>query len=85
MGARLRLPDSLKGLLRRELAQAVEEACLSPRDREIARLCLVERWAQADIAAQVYCHRSTVSKRMPGILAQVELAAARIRPAESFT
>ena len=43
MGARLRLPDSLKGLLRRELAQAVEEACLSPRDREIARLCLVER------------------------------------------
>lgn len=85
MGSRVKLPESLRGLLRWEIERAIAEACLSARDREIARLCLVERWAQADIAEELYCHRSTVSKRMPGILKQVELAAARAQTAERFT
>lgn len=47
-------------LLRSELEHAIEETILSPEDKTIARMYLLEQRRHADIAAEIYRDRSTV-------------------------
>ena len=46
MGARVKLPEELDGLLRSELEVVIEESALSERDSIIAERYLIEKVAQ---------------------------------------
>ena len=78
MSARVKLPEPLNRLLRSELETAIREAALYRDDDLIARRYIVEKWAQADIAAELGWERSTVSHHVKYILPEVGRAADRI-------
>lgn len=78
MRSRTKLPPGLSRLLLSEMEKAIYEANLGEEDTFIAEHCLVSRWPHADIAAGLNYDRSTISKRMPGILERVERAAAKL-------
>ena len=75
MHARAKLPAALDELLRSDLEQAIYEANLGIDDTEIAKRYLIRQMPQIDIAAELGCDRSTISKRMPQILRKVQRAA----------
>lgn len=79
MRARVQLPEYLAGMLRSEMEQAIYEANLGTEESRIAKRYLIDHWPQIDIAAQMGCDRSTISKRMPQILDKVEAAAKALR------
>lgn len=76
--ARVRLPGSLGQLLRSEMETAISEANLGNSDSLIARRYLIEQIPQIDIAIELDCERSAVSRRMPGILRRVEQSARKM-------
>ena len=78
MASRIRLPESLACLTRTEKENAIYQAALCERDTTIATMCIVERCAQADIAEEVECDRSTVSRHIRDIIEAVDLTAARL-------
>lgn len=78
MGARVRLPKGLQGLLRSELERAIHESALSREDTVIATRYILEKVPQIDIAAELGWERSTISRRLPTITDQVAWAAARL-------
>lgn len=75
MGARVKLPGTLGGLLKTQLEQAIYEASLSEADTIIATRYIVEKVPQIDIAAELGCTRATISLNLPRILKAVEQAA----------
>ena len=76
--ARLMLPACLDCLLRSEMEKAIEEANLGTVNTLVAKRYLIDRWPQIEIAAEMGWTRSTVSERMPWILAKVEAAARKM-------
>lgn len=78
MGARVRMPEGLQGLLRSELERAIHESALSREDTVIATRYILEKVPQIDIAAELGWERSTISRRLPTITDQVAWAAARL-------
>lgn len=76
--ARVRLPGSLGQLLRSEMEVAISEANLGDSDSLIAKRYLIEHIPQIDIAIEVNMERSTISRRMPAIMKEVERAAHRL-------
>lgn len=82
MSARVKLPEPLNRLLRSELETAIREAALHRDDELIARRYIVEKWAQADIAAELGWERSTVSHHIPHIMNEVRRTADRITQKE---
>ncbi len=78
MHARAKLPAALDELLRSDLEQAIYEANLGIDDTEIAKRYLIRQMPQIDIAAELGCDRSTISKRMPQILRKVQRAAEKL-------
>lgn len=79
MGARIKLPKELNELLRSDFERAIYEAALHADDALIAKRCLVEKVAQIDVAAELGWERSTVSRRLPGIIERVAWAANRLK------
>lgn len=77
--ARVRLPGSLGQLLRSEMETAISEANLGNSDSLIAKRYLIEHVPQIDIAIELDCERSTISRRLPLILGQVERTAQRLK------
>lgn len=77
--ARVRLPGSLGQLLRSEMETAISEANLGNSDSLIAKRYLVDRIPQIDIAIEMDMERSTISRRLPRIIAQIERAAQRLK------
>lgn len=77
--ARVRLPGSLGQLLRSEMEKAISEANLGNSDSLIAKRYLVDRIPQIDIAIEMDMERSTISRRLPRIIAQIERAAQRLK------
>ena len=67
MNARGKIPESLRSLLRSELEKAIYEAALHRDDDLIARRYMIDKWAQADIAAELGWERSTISRHIPHI------------------
>lgn len=61
--ARVRLPDSLDGLMRSEMETAIREANLGNDDTDIARRYLIDQVPQIDIAAEFGWERSTICFR----------------------
>lgn len=79
MGARVKMPKELNDLLRSDLERAIYEAALHADDALIAKRYLVEKVAQIDVAAELGWERSTVSRRLPGIVERVAWAANRLK------
>lgn len=79
MGARVKMPKELSELLRSDLERAIYEAALHADDALIAKRYLVEKVAQIDVAAELGWERSTVSRRLPGIVERVAWAANRLK------
>lgn len=72
------LPPGLDNLITSQMRAAIQEANLGDIDTRIAEMSLLNRMAQADIAAEVYCDRSTVSRRLKFIEPRVCRAANQI-------
>ena len=56
----------------------LEEATLGAEDAEIARLYILERMPQVDVAAEMSTDRSTVSRRVEGILEKARRVAVKL-------
>lgn len=82
MSARVKLPEPLDKLLRSELEMAINEAALHRDDDLIARRYIIEKIAQADIAAELGWDRSTVSHHLSYIMDEVKRSASRISQKE---
>lgn len=68
MGARVKLPAALNGLLRSELEKVIYESALGEEDDIIARRYIIEKVPQIDIAAEMGYERSTISRRLANII-----------------
>ena len=68
MGARVKLPAALNGLLRSELEKVIYESALGMEDDIIARRYIIEKVPQIDIAVEMGYERSTISRRLSGII-----------------
>ena len=78
MPSRLCIKDSFDSLLRPELERAIEETILRAEDREIARMYLLEKKTHAEIAVEIYRDRSTVTRRIPGIIERIAKTVERL-------
>lgn len=78
MNSRVKIPESLQKLTKTELNHVINEAALGIENTIIARRTLIDRYAQADIAAEIGCDRSIVSRRMPKILDRLQYIAGRL-------
>ena len=68
MGARVKLPAALNGLLRSALEKVIYESVFGIEDDIIARRYLIEKVPQIDIAAEMGYERSTISRRLASII-----------------
>lgn len=75
---RVKLPVGLEHLLASDWERVLTESMLGREDREIARLYIVERLPQADIAGELHFDRSTVSRRMERILNEARRVAVKL-------
>lgn len=73
-----RLPHSLELLLRREVEEVIDQANLGTFDSAVAKKYLIERVPQLDIAIELDCERSTISRHLPRILLRIEQTARRL-------
>ena len=71
MSARAKLPPELADLLRSDLDTAINEAALHCDDELIARRCIIDKWCQIDIAAELGWRRATVSDHLKYIIPRV--------------
>src|SRR5699024_9206685 len=76
--ARLRLPDDLEHLTKDQMTRSIDQACLGIEDTLIAQQYLLDRLPQVDVAAEIGCDRSTISRRLPYIIAKVQDTAKRL-------
>lgn len=75
---RTKIPSDLAGLLRSEWELVLEQASLGAEDTVIARECLFERVPQIEVAADLGIDRSTISHRIPQIVARVQQTAKKL-------
>ena len=78
MSARVKLPEPLDKLLRSELETAIKEAALHQDDELIARRCIIDKWAQIDIAAELGWYRGAISAHEKYIVPRVAEVAKRL-------
>ena len=78
MQSTFKLPVDLAGLLRSEWETIIEQAGFDEVDEGIIRDCIIDRYTQAYAATGVDRSRSTVTRRMPHILARAREVAAKL-------
>lgn len=78
MGARVKLPAALNGLLRSELEKVIYESALGMEDDIIARRYIIEKVPQIDIAAEMGYERSTISRRIVSIMKDTAYTATKL-------
>lgn len=71
MAGRAKVPEELNALTRSQLLTVIDESTLGFENTLIAKRALIDRWAQADIAAEIGYDRSAISHRMPAIYARL--------------
>lgn len=57
--------------MRSELDKAITEAALHRDDELIARRCIIDKWCQIDIAAELGWRRATVADHLKYIIPRV--------------
>lgn len=75
---RMYLPVELENLLTDDWERVIGQAMLSAEDKEIARLYIVEKLPQVDVAGELHMDRSTISRRMDKILTEARRTAWRL-------
>lgn len=76
--ARVRLPPKMDKLLRSDWEKIIWEANLGRDDTIIITRYILEWIPQADIAEEFHFDRSTVSKRIAGILHRLDFVAEKL-------
>lgn len=76
--ARYNLPPELSGLMRGEMEKVISQANLGLENERIARLYYVNKLPQIDVASELYLGRSTVQRRLPGILDRMRKTSSRL-------
>lgn len=76
--ARARVPESLDGLLRADWEAVIAQANLGKENTQIAEMYLLDAIPQVEIGEEIGLTRSTVSRRLPGILDKIERAARKM-------
>lgn len=76
--ARARVPASLEELLYADWELVIKQANLGKEDTKIAEMYLLDAIPQVDIGAVVGLERSTVSRRLLGIMDKVERTARKM-------
>lgn len=76
--ARVRLPDGMDSLLRPEMETLIEQTNLGREDTAIAKAYLLDHIPQIEIAAEHGYDRSSISRRIPKIVAKVEQTARKL-------
>lgn len=76
--ARARAPISNAGFTRSEWETVIREAALGIENTRIAEMYLLDAIPQVEIGAEVGLTRSTVSRRLPGIMDKVERTARKM-------
>lgn len=75
---RVKLPVGMERLLVSDWERVLSEMMLGREDKEIARLYIIERVPQIDIAGELHFDRSTVSRRMERILDEARRVAGKL-------
>lgn len=76
--ARVRAGISNTGLTRSEWEAVIREAALGTENTRIAEMYLLDAIPQVDIGAELNLSRSTISKRLPGIVDRIERTARKL-------
>lgn len=67
MTGRAKIPPELYRLTKSQILIVIDESALGMENSIIAKRILIDRWAHADIAAELGYDRSAVSHRIPAI------------------
>ena len=59
--------DPFRGVSRTAMAARIDDACISPEDRQIARMRILDRARWIDIGAEVHCDRRTAARHFDSI------------------
>ena len=59
--------DPFRGASRAAMAARIDDACISPEDRQIARMRILDRKRWIDIGAELNCDRRTASRHFDSI------------------
>lgn len=70
---------TLKNMMRDEAEQAIDLANLGTEDTKIARMYLIDKTPQIDIAIEMDCERSTISRRLKQIESRVKHTRRRLK------
>ncbi len=76
--ARVKLPGGLDKLLRPEIEDAINQTNLGREDAAIAKAYLLDQIPQIDIAVEHGYDRSSISRRLPKIIARIEQTAKKL-------
>lgn len=76
--ARAYIPESLSGLLSDDWEEVIAQANLGKEDTRIAKMYYLDLVPQVDIGEAIGLDRTTVSKRLSGILAKLERTARKM-------
>lgn len=76
--ARVRASISNAGFTRSEWETVIREAALGIENTRIAEMYLLDAIPQVEIGAELNLTRSTISRRLPGIIDQVERTARKM-------
>lgn len=76
--ARAHVPESFRRFTRSDWEAVIREAALGEENTRIARLYLLDAIPQVEIGAELGLVRSTISRRLPGILDKVEHTARKM-------
>lgn len=76
--ARYDLPPELSVLMRGEMENVISQANLGKENEQIARLYYVDKVPQIDVASELYLGRSTVQRRLPGILDRMRKTSSKL-------
>ena len=75
---RVNLPEDLRAMLAGDWERVLTQAMLGTEDRKIARLYVLDRVPQIDVAEEMHMDRSTISRRMVIILDEARRTAKRL-------
>lgn len=75
---RIKLPDSLKELLRDEWGTIIRQGGFNQEDAEIIRLYLIEKLPQIDVAEEIGISRRSINRRLPDILKRAQSVAEKL-------
>ena len=76
--AKVRFPGKLEELTTSEMKASIKEANLGTKDTDIAKMYLLERKAQIDVADCCGIDRKTLHRHLPFIFEKVEFTATKL-------